>query len=279
MSDLPNTDQEEQQPEFTPEELAAMTDEERKALTDEDEGGTNDGQKEEEQKEDGAGDQGRQEVAPDKSGPPHQTFVPFIQVGATEDIQTKLDALDQQLEEGDIDIIQYTKQRDPLIQQRTESELVAKFNQQSGEQLWQYEQRLFFNTHPQYRDNAVLNGALSKVFKGLDTQENAGRTGFELLNEAREQVESQLSSLFGGKKPESPATPAKKDDAKPIPVKDGKSALEKVELPRTLATVPVAEQNDTGRDEFAHLDALSGLDFEKALSRLTPDQRDRYERV
>lgn len=255
---------------LTPEELESMTEEERKAFADE---GESDGEK----KEAGQEEKGRQaeEVTPESESAKQSTFVPFINLGAGEGIQEKLDALDKQLEEGDIDIIQYTKQRDPLIQQRTEAELAAKFNQQSSEQLWQYEQRLFFNSYPQYKDNPVLNGALGKVFKALDTQENASRTGFELLNQAREQVEAELATLYGSQK-----APASSGESKTVaPVKGNKPAIEKVELPRTLAGVPAAEQSGTGQDDLSFIDALSGIEQERAIARLSPEQQERFTRI
>jgi|GEM_PF-2710255 len=284
-------DQDQGTPEFTEAELALMTEEERnavlesghedrKAVSDQEE--VDDGEKEEGRGEKEA--EGREEVGGEAETPAgrqsHGAFVPFLQMGGGEDeIQAKLDELDKQLYEGDIDIIQYTKERDPLIQQRTESRMAAKFNEQSAEQLWKYEQNLFFSSNPEYRDDPVLNGALQRVFRSLDTQENAGKTGLELLTEAHRQVEASLAARYGGSGIKSPGAEQQKQEAqqqKQSLPKHDKSARDRVVLPRTLSDVPVAEANDTGQSEFEHLDNLSGIEFEKALSRLTPDQQDRY---
>lgn len=49
-------------------------------------------------------------------------------------------------------------------------------------------------------------------------------------------------------------------------------------MPKTLAGVPTtgAQPQDTGGDEFAHLDALNGEAFESALLKLSLEQRERY---
>lgn len=277
-------------PEFTEAELALMTEEERKAVLESghedrkpvsDQEEVDDGKKEEGRGEKEA--EGREEVGGEAETPAgrqsHDAFVPFLQMGGGEDdIQAKLDDLDKQLEEGDIDIIQYTKERDPLIQQRTEARLAAKFNEQSAEQLWKYEQNLFFNSNPEYRDDPVLNGALQRIFKSLDTQENAGKTGLELLTEAHKQVEASLAARYGGGVKTSGAEQQRQEaqQQKQSLPKHDKPARDRVNLPRTLSDVPIAEANDTGQSEFAHLDNLSGIEFERALSRLTPDQQDRY---
>lgn len=293
-------DQDQGTPEFTEAELALMTEEERKAVLEgghEDrkavsgqEGEVNDGEKEKgggEKEAERQGEGGREEVGGKAETPAEMqqqapgAFVPFLQMGGGEDdLQAKLDDLDKQLEEGDIDIIQYTKERDPLIQQRTEARLAAKFNEQSRDQLWKYEQNLFFNSNPEYRDDPVLNGALQRIFRSLDTQENAGKTGLELLTEAHKQVEASLAARYGGGVKTPGAEQGKQQnqakDQRPQLPKQDKPARDRVNLPRTLSDVPIAEANDTGQGEFAHLDNLSGIEFERALARLTPDQQDRY---
>lgn len=47
-------------------------------------------------------------------------------------------------------------------------------------------------------------------------------------------------------------------------------------LPPSLRNAPQAATAAGGDDEFAHIDALKGIDKEKALARLTPEQQDRY---
>jgi hypothetical protein len=48
------------------------------------------------------------------------------------------------------------------------------------------------------------------------------------------------------------------------------------DIPKTLANVPSAEANEDGGDEFAWLDKLKGMDYERALSKLSENERERY---
>jgi hypothetical protein len=43
-----------------------------------------------------------------------------------------------------------------------------------------------------------------------------------------------------------------------------------------LGTMPAAAPAEVGGGEFKHLDTLSGLELERAVAALTPDQRDRW---
>ncbi len=200
-------------------------------------------------------------------------FVPVYQSDAKiDEINTKLTELDKKLTEGELDIVEYNNQRDALIEARTEAKMTAKFNAQSAEQLWKYEQTTFFNFNPDYKTDPVLNGALSTVFRQLEAQEeNRSKSGLQLLNEAKAEVDKRLAALGGGKASAPTQEPKKGEEDK-----GKRSALDTAEIPKTLAGVPAADESDTGKDEFAYLDKLDGIEFEKALSKLTKDQEQRY---
>lgn len=287
--------------EFTEEELAGLSEEERQAILEgeEEEGNNVDNDKFDDPGDEqtpvdtpgeaeGAGHPAATDATPegdkeDEKGeeavspaprpavtqPSQPPFVPTYQVDADQwdGIQTKLAELDQQLEEGDIDIVEYTRQRDPLIRQQTHIELAQQFNAQQAEQLWKHEQSMFFSQNREYRTDPVLNGALRSVFKQLDTEENAGKSGYELLLEAKQMVEARI----GG------ATAKPQEETKPdSPPRPRTSARAGTQLPKTLADTIPADENQTNQDEFAHLDKLEGLDYERALAKLTPDQERRY---
>lgn len=280
--------------EFTEEELAGLSDEERQAILEDEEGDGSAGKAIEEEGSESEGKpdavdtpgeaageddpaspadppEGEKAEPPEteaKPAMPLKPFVPTYQVDSDqlEGIQTKLAEIDQRLEDGDIDIVEYTRQRDPLIRQQTEIELAHKFNAQQAEQLWKHEQGLFFAQNQEYRTDPVLNGALRSVFKQLDTEENSGKSGYEILLEAKQLVEARIG-----------AASTKKEDPKPDPTPRPRTpAREAAQLPKTLADTIPAEENPAGQDEFAHLDKLEGLDYERALSKLTPDQERRY---
>lgn len=100
---------------------------------------------------------------------------------------------------------------------------------------------------------------------------HANKPGTWFLDEAHKMVKLQFS-VAG--KTTSPAAAAKK-------VAQSKGRAPNLSnIPPTLAGIPAAAESDAGDDgEFSHLDKLSGMDFERAIARLTPDQKERYERA
>lgn len=180
---------------------------------------------------------------PREKAPAHTStpfvFTPVYTGPSLHQIEEHFADLDRQLEEGDIDVIDYTRQRDPLIQQATEARMVQKHH----ESQWRQEQDQFFHQHPEFRDDPALNGALQRAFRGLDTQENAHRTGHELLEEARRQVEESAARVLRERRDYPTGGPG---------------------------------QGHEGRADFAHLDQLTGTELERALSRLTPQQAEAY---
>lgn len=226
-------------------------------------------------------------------------------------IENKFSELDKALEAGDKTVaearaedrklnarkLELTEQRSELRAQHMQAEREIERNQQAAEQFWAHEQKLFFDDHPEYYDkekgkdgkeqlvpNPVMMGALDATVKRLaGKEENANRTGMWFLKEAHRIV----SSKFAPK--EAPAADDKEKEKdkgkkpvaekKPIPKDKQRKANLKV-VPKTLGNVPAADDNDTGNDgEFSHLDKLAekgGMEFEEALSKLTPAQQDRY---
>jgi hypothetical protein len=82
-----------------------------------------------------------------------------------------------------------------------------------------------------------------------------------VLNEAIEIVKTRNNLLA--------KTPI--DDARRKP---GPPDLSKI--PPSLAKVPPAADPVIGADEFSHLNGLKGVDYERALARMTPDQLERF---
>jgi len=179
-----------------------------------------------------------QENAP---APPTGTpfvFTPTYDGPSLHQIEERFADLDRQLEEGDIDVIEYTRQRDPLIQQATEARMMQKHH----ESQWRQEQDQFFSQHPEFRNDPALNGALQRAFRGLDTPENAHRTGHELLEEARRKVEESAARVLRERRSD---------------IHDDRSG-------------------HGTRIDFDHLDRLTGTALEDALSRLPSDVVERY---
>ena len=148
-------------------------------------------------------------------------------------------------------------------------QMAQQFNQQSQQQLWQYEQKIFFDQYPLYKTDLVSKSALQGVFADLEAREDsANKTGLELLHEARQIVEQ---SRFGGQQQEPRQQPVQTSAKVP--------AMQKNPPPQTLAFTPQADRNSVEKDDFAHLDNMDGIELERALSKMSGDQAERYLRV
>ena len=277
--------------EFTEEEMAGLSDEERAAIMDEegeaqdlpgDEGGNDDqdgdSPGETEGEDSGGGDTDLPEAASspqqDREGAPQIPFVPVLPVDTSrlDDISSQLETLNQQLSDGDLDLVEYTKLRDPLIREQTQIELTQHFNEQQQALLWKHEQTMFFSKNEDYRTDPVLNGALRAAFKQIDTEENANKSGYDLLLEAKAQVEKRFG---GGGKASTPSDKKPQAGSQQAPRRTT-PARDDASIPQTLAeTIPAAE-NPTSSDEFSHLDNLTGLEFEQALAKLPKELEERY---
>jgi hypothetical protein len=255
MSGYTNDYDEKAVDQFTESDLAGLSPEERAAVT-----GTDDADREGRQEE--VQDDAVHGEAPSPLAVQHQPFIPSFDVDPAQlnKIHARLEALAQHLQDGDIDLIEYTRQRDPLIVEQTQIALTQEFNQQSASQLWKHEQGIFFKESPAYREDPVMNGALRAVFKTLDTEENAHRSGYELLNEAKAIVEERF-----GKSSRSSSGRGRDTDAR-----DSAAHHDLATASRSVGAP------GGGGDEFADLDRLTGNEYERALARLTDDQTERY---
>jgi hypothetical protein len=206
---------------------------------------------------------------------------PFVSIHPTTHTIVEIDAalkeLSQQFEQGDLDMVAYLDQRDSLRDERKD----IQHNANSQKQLWQHEQSLFYDTNPQFHPkdgNPVLHGAIKHVFDQLEKDPaNASKTGFQLLNEAKKQVHEQLAKVDVRTPAPQPKGGAGNGGAPHPRTLDGShSAVASAQLPTTLGGLPAAQEADTGKNEFDQLDGLTGIEYEKALTKLSPDQQKRY---
>lgn len=217
-------------------------------------------------------------------------IVPRVHVDPVEDFDKKMTALNEELSvlakkfsDGEITFedlqVEQTRVHDAradLRAQRRESELAERFNQNAETDLWKREQDDFFDEHKGYRENPILMGALNTaVVRIANAPENANRTGTWILNKAHREV-AKVMAVTGKEGDDKPAG----DGADGKDGKDGnKQPIRKPDLkavPRTLAGAPAAAEDVPGKGEFDELDRLTGIDYENALARLTPDQQARY---
>lgn len=211
-----------------------------------------------------------------------QEFVPAFAVPAVADFEGKMAALAarevvlrEQLAAGDLDIAAYDAEKTAIIEGRADlrseqrfASFAAEQNEQNQKARWQWEQSRFFeqDSSTVYKD-PILFAALDASIKALAHQpENANKSSSWFLTQA----DSAVRKLFGGlgAPAQAPAAPAK-----PPP-----SLLQNI--PTTLAAVPAAALPETGGgDEFAKLERLSGMDLERQLARMAPDEVTRYLRA
>ena len=211
-----------------------------------------------------------------------QEFVPAFAVPAVADFEGKMAALAarevalrEQLAAGDLDIAAYDAEKTAIIEGRADlrseqrfASFAAEQNEQNQKARWQWEQSRFFeqDSSTVYKD-PILFAALDASIKALAHQpENANKSSSWFLTQA----DSAVRKLFGGLgvPAQAPAAPAKP------PV----SLLQNI--PATLAAVPAAALPETGGgDEFAKLERLSGMDLERQLARMAPDEVTRYLRA
>lgn len=212
-------------------------------------------------------------------------IVPRIHAEPVEDFDKKMTALNEELaglakkfSDGEITFeqlqVEQTRVHDvraDLRAQKRESEMAERINQNVETDLWKREQDEFFADHKDYRENPILMGALNTaVVRIANAPENANRTGTWILNKAHREVEKVMAT-----KADPNPNPVDKDK----PAGDGKQPTRKPDIksvPRTLAGAPAAAEDVPGKGEFDALDNLTGIDYENALARLTPEQQAKY---
>lgn len=213
----------------------------------------------------------------DPEDPPvDRQFQPDIAVAPVEnyaerlaELNTAKENLRKQLTEGEIELEEYDRKKDEIVDQITDLRLqqnnyeneVAR-RKSEGQQRWQWEQDVFFGRKENaiYRENDLLGAALDTAVRKLATDPaNANQTGSWFLEEA----DRQVRAVFQGGKAEDPK--AGKDTKPPVRKPNLK------DIPPTLKDIPPAAETETGESEFAYLDKLSGADLERELAKISRD--------
>ena len=152
-------------------------------------------------------------------------------------------------------------------QAEEEAAKVERYNQQV-QAAWNQEEKAFFE---QPENKAFLEStrkleALNKIVTELQQNPNLTPKDFnKLLKDARNSYVQEFGEFYqGAKQPEYKSQPTK-----PQP--------RKVEPPKTLAHVPVAEPNNVLDGRFAVLDNIKDPEqLEKAIARMSQSDRDAY---
>jgi len=179
-----------------------------------------------------------------------------------DELQDKLDELDETYEAEEITLAEYNKARDAINRGIVMQNIQTRDAAKSG-LIWEKEQAYFLRSRPIYLEKSLkgsaLFGALGEAVKSLGADPKyASASGVELLAAA----DKAVREAFGMTK----ATPVVRKEEKPA------SPLPKHQ---TLGDIPPAAPNSTD-GAWAGLDKLSGQAYEDALEKLSPEVRDRY---
>ncbi len=214
---------------------------------------------------------------------PEETFRPVLRAdlpaNATqirEQLQAQQDENERKFREGDIDFDAYKsfdRNASAQIKEIEARELQARIyqdsEQQTATQEWHFTVKQFMKSAKasdgiDYAADQTLNSELDMFTKALASDpKNADRDGDWFLNEAHKRV----LTLRG-------ITPkAKQSDIKAEVNASRKPPV--ASIPKSIGDLPGGEQ-DIGQGEFAAVDKLSGDAYERALAKMSPDQRNRY---
>ncbi len=220
---------------------------------------------------------------------PDEKFSPTYRAQLPADYDEQLTALKQefanlaeQFKQGDIDFEEYkaltdqlADRRDALTSLRTKAEISREMQEQSAEQEWQWTIRRFVAKTAReekidYRSDEAKRNDLDAFVKVLAANPaNANKDGDWFLNEAHRRVKT----LHGIAEPTQKNNIPSKTEVPPSrkPKLDG--------LPTTLAAVPGSDGPGDIGDEFADIDKLEGIELERAISRMSKEQREKYARA
>lgn len=214
-----------------------------------------------------------------------QAAAPLLVAEAPADAEEKLKEIADQkadlrkkYDDGDLTFEEYETQKETLDEQRLEIKMAVKeaetatkmVQQQARTAFLTYAEKFTSEIHPEYAKDQALYEALDKqVIELANLPKFANLTGEQILEKAHRLILLDHQEVFAERKKEPEADKgASKKQVTPKP-----------NLPPNLAKVPAAAMNDTGEGRFATLDRLAergGMEFEKALAKLSDAERDAY---
>ena len=222
--------------------------------------------------------------------PPQQPFQPVYVAPLPADFEQRAHQLVEarkklveSYENGDIDLATFQQQQRQLNEHEWQlraaalkADMAREQHQQAIAQRWAWEQEAYFRKpeNRAFRDDPVISHAFEGALKLLAADEgNTKRDMAWFLEEAGRLSREKVRELAAGLGMQA-GEPAKPAGGAPPPAKRGRPNAPPP--PPTLGGIPTAMTPDPAADEFAYLDKLNGLEAERALAKLSPDQLDRY---
>lgn len=167
-----------------------------------------------------------------------------------------------ELERDDLDA-QLDAINDDILEQR---EIISRANlyRESVDARWSGAVEAFMadDSNKMFRDGAPLNAALDAEVRKIHADKGKQHLSFaERLKEAKANVLKQVGESLGI------------DVTKPA---GGKGPKKPANIPPGLDDMSNADDGSRDSGEFAHLDRLTGVEYDRAFAKLTPEQRSRY---
>jgi len=203
-----------------------------------------------------------------------QTEVPDDADQRLAQIGNDMKHLREKFHDGDIDLDEYEAERTKLDDERNDLRMSMRLHEAEVKGRQQamlnqfYQQRdNFFEQNADLYKTERVKGMFQQIVQEIAAKpENANQTADFFITEA----DKQLRSDFGIPAPGANEQPEGKRRARK------KSARDRANVPPNIGDAPAAEIPETSTSEFAHLEKLSGMELERALAKLTPEQQERY---
>ena len=225
---------------------------------------------------------GEESQEPEKASTEPQEHIQQRQVGDISaldardaELKAKLEELDNQVADGEIDLTDHIKESRAIMEERNQialekskQSIYAEENQRELNSRWDRAINDFYADESNKQFDVAENGGNDVIYNALNStvqdlqQKSPGNAPSWYLSEGKKLV----SEAFGIT-----------NEAKPEQKKRRKSALD-TDIPNTLSGVPAAAENSVG-GEFDHLEKLTGIELEEAVSRMSPAQQEKWARA
>lgn len=228
---------------------------------------------------DADGDGRRRPLTEESFRPSYQATLPDDFASQSDGIARESAELAIKFRDGEIDFDEYTvamsevtARRDALTAAKIKADIAVEMRSQEGEQRWRWTVDRFINRTASdekidYRQDAEKLKDLDLFVRALASDStNSSQSAEWFLAEAHKRVKA----MHGIVASPSSAAPAVKPSAR----KPNLSAA-----PKTLAHVPGSEGPGDIDSEFSDIYQLDGLDYETAIAKMSPAQRERFARV
>lgn len=193
-------------------------------------------------------------------------------------IAEKKESLFNQFDDGDITAAEYQKGLDEVNKEERKieraidrAELAKEIDEQKQKNSWTEACDAFLADNPRYNPEAnhanyvALDAEVRRVAASPEFKDRKDSlAGHDILKKAHENIMEGLNKEFGVK-PQGKAAETQNP-----------AATKKPGNPPSLHSLPAAQVEDVTDGKFGYLDRLSGVELEKALSKMSPDEMSAY---